>query len=77
MTDGIFAHSVNTQTRDLNFALADPEKSSSCDKLKSYGTKSLSGKTQSSNPKQKQAITVINKYGARHNLLAMWFEVKC
>ena len=76
MTNGVFAQSVNTQTHDLNFALADPEKSLSCDKLKSYGSKSLSSITQSSNHKQKPAITVINKYGARYIFLAMSFEVK-
>ena len=37
---------------------------------KSYGSKSLSGITHS-NHKQKRAITVINKYGARHILLAV------
>ena len=37
-SDGVFAHSVNTQTSTSRIShwSADPEKALSCDKLKSY-----------------------------------------
>ena len=68
---GVFAQSANTQiyTR-FKLRICWSTKVVVLRQPKSYGSKSLSGITHS-NHKQKRAITVINKYGARHILLAV------